>query len=159
LGLLGIAAGYALDPVTPVIKRIATTSFVVLSGGWCLFALAFSYWLVDVWRVRRWAVFFTIVGMNPLFIVHLPVHRELRHGMAGLPREAVHDGRQPMDWRTARRDPHEPRRVGAAVGDVLLAVLAEDRHQDLNPIEGRPPSARSIPHAILLGPTDAVSRC
>ncbi|HEY3383578.1 MAG TPA: DUF5009 domain-containing protein [Vicinamibacterales bacterium] len=68
LGLLGVATGYALDPVTPVIKRISTTSFVVLSGGWCLVALAFCYWLVDVWQVRRWAVFFTIVGMNPLFI-------------------------------------------------------------------------------------------
>jgi predicted acyltransferase len=31
-------------------------------------ALAFCYWLVDVKRVRRWATFFTIVGMNPLFI-------------------------------------------------------------------------------------------
>jgi predicted acyltransferase len=68
LGLLGIAAGYALDPLTPVIKRISTSSFVILSGGWCLAALAFCYWLVDVKRVRRCAPFFSIVGMNSLFI-------------------------------------------------------------------------------------------
>jgi predicted acyltransferase len=68
LGLLGIAAGYALDPVTPIIKRISTTSFVILTGGWCLVALAFCYWLVDVRHVRRWATGFVIVGMNPLFI-------------------------------------------------------------------------------------------
>jgi predicted acyltransferase len=68
LGLLAVAAGYALDPLTPIIKRISTSSFVVLTGGWCLVALAFCYWLVDVKGVRRWAPFFSIVGMNSLFI-------------------------------------------------------------------------------------------
>jgi predicted acyltransferase len=61
-------AGYALDPVTPIIKRICTSSFVIVSGGWCLLALAFSYWLIDVMGQKKWAVFFNIVGMNSLFI-------------------------------------------------------------------------------------------
>ena len=35
--LVGLAAGYLLDlSVTPIIKRIATSSFVLASGGWCL---------------------------------------------------------------------------------------------------------------------------
>jgi predicted acyltransferase len=41
---------------------------VIVSGGWCLLALAFSYWLIDVKGLKKWAVFFNIVGMNPLFI-------------------------------------------------------------------------------------------
>jgi predicted acyltransferase len=54
--------------VTPIIKRICTSSFVIVSGGWCLLALAFSYWLIDVKQLRRWAWFFVYVGMNSLFI-------------------------------------------------------------------------------------------
>jgi predicted acyltransferase len=67
-GLIGVIVGYALNPWTPIVKRICTSSFVIVSGGWCLLALAFSYWLIDVKGVRRWSVFFNIVGMNSLFI-------------------------------------------------------------------------------------------
>ncbi len=67
-GLIGVVAGYALDPVTPIIKRICTSSFVIVSGGWCLVALAFSYWLIDVKGFKRGVLFFNIVGMNSLFI-------------------------------------------------------------------------------------------
>jgi len=67
-GLIGIVAGYALDPITPIIKRICTSSFVIVSGGWCLLALAFSYWLIDVKRIQQWSRFFVYVGMNSLFI-------------------------------------------------------------------------------------------
>jgi len=68
LGLAGIVAGYALDPVTPIIKRICTSSFVIVSGGWCLLALAFFFWLVDLKGYRKWAQFAVVFGMNPLFI-------------------------------------------------------------------------------------------
>jgi len=67
-GLVLAVAGYALDPVTPIVKRIATSTFVLASGGWCLLALAFAYWLIDVAKVRRGWTFLAIVGMNPLFI-------------------------------------------------------------------------------------------
>ena len=67
-GLIGVAAGYALNPVTPIIKRICTSSFVIVSGGWCLLALGLSYWLIDVLKIQKWSKFFAIVGMNPLFI-------------------------------------------------------------------------------------------
>ena len=67
-GVIGLVAGYALDPVTPIIKRICTSSFVIVSGGWCLVALAFSYWLIDIKKMRRGILFFNVVGMNSLFI-------------------------------------------------------------------------------------------
>lgn len=67
-GLIGVIAGYALNPVTPIIKRICTSSFVLASGGWTLLALAFSYWLIDIMKQKKWTLFFAIVGMNPLFI-------------------------------------------------------------------------------------------
>lgn len=67
-GLALAIAGYALDPVTPIVKRIATSSFVLASGGWCLLALAFAFWLIDVRKVRLGWTFLAVVGMNPLFI-------------------------------------------------------------------------------------------
>jgi len=67
-GLIGVIVGYAMQPITPIIKRIATSSFVIVSGGWSLLVLAFSYWLIDIKKSRKWVIFFAVVGMNPLFI-------------------------------------------------------------------------------------------
>jgi predicted acyltransferase len=67
-GLIGVVCGYVLDFVTPIIKRISTSSFVIYSGGWTLLTLAFSYWLIDIKKYQSWAKFIIIVGMNPLFI-------------------------------------------------------------------------------------------
>ncbi|MFQ5740027.1 MAG: acyltransferase family protein [Acidobacteriota bacterium] len=67
-GLIGLVAGYAMDPVTPIIKRICTSSFVIVSGGWCLLTLAFFYWLIDVKGIHRWSRFAVIMGMNSIFI-------------------------------------------------------------------------------------------
>lgn len=67
-GIAGLIIGYSLDLVTPIIKRISTSSFVIASGGWCLLALCFSYWVIDVKGYRDWSRMFAIVGMNPLFI-------------------------------------------------------------------------------------------
>jgi predicted acyltransferase len=67
-GLAGIIIGYCMDPYIPIIKRLCTSSFIIVSGGWCLVAMAFSYWLIDVMNFRKLALFFAIVGMNPIFI-------------------------------------------------------------------------------------------
>lgn len=67
-GLIGVAAGFALSPVTPIIRKIATSSFVLVAGGFCLLALILSYWLIDMMKFRTGIKFFAIVGMNPLFI-------------------------------------------------------------------------------------------
>ncbi|XOV91577.1 MAG: acyltransferase family protein [Bacteroidota bacterium] len=67
-GVVGIIAGFLLDPITPMIKRIGTSSIIIETGGWCLVALAFSYWMVDLKKVHKVPKFFAIVGMNPLFI-------------------------------------------------------------------------------------------
>lgn len=65
-----LAAGYALDvlAVTPIIKRIATSSFVLVSLGWCLLLLALFYWWIDVRNHKKYVQFFVVIGMNSLFI-------------------------------------------------------------------------------------------
>jgi predicted acyltransferase len=62
--------GYGLDlsGITPIIKRIATSSFTLASGGWCLLALGFLFWWIDILKHKRFLKFFLIVGMNSIFI-------------------------------------------------------------------------------------------
>jgi predicted acyltransferase len=65
-----LVAGYALNytHITPIIKRIATSSFTLASLGWCLLGLSFCYWWIDIRDHRKYLKFWTIVGMNSLFI-------------------------------------------------------------------------------------------
>ena len=69
-GFITLLAGLALDlsGITPIIKRIATSSFTLASLGWCLFGLSLFYWWIDVRAHRRYLLFFLVVGMNSLFI-------------------------------------------------------------------------------------------
>jgi predicted acyltransferase len=70
-GVSSLIIGYTLDllNITPIIKKIATVSFIFASGGWTILALTFSYWLIDVMKLfSRGSKFFIIVGMNSIFI-------------------------------------------------------------------------------------------
>jgi predicted acyltransferase len=78
-GTWALVLGYGLDltltfglssdlTITPIIKRIATSSFTLASGGWCILALCLCYWWIDVKEHRKHLRFFVVVGMNSLFI-------------------------------------------------------------------------------------------
>ncbi|MBE0710883.1 MAG: DUF5009 domain-containing protein, partial [Candidatus Aminicenantes bacterium] len=67
-GLAGVALGLTLDQVTPVVRKLHTGSFVILTGGLAFLSLALGYWLIDMMGFRKRSVFFVIVGMNPVFI-------------------------------------------------------------------------------------------
>lgn len=70
-GVSALIAGYSLDllNITPIIKKIATSSFIFASGGWAILTLSFCYWLIDVKKLfSRGSEFFIIVGMNSIFI-------------------------------------------------------------------------------------------
>jgi predicted acyltransferase len=70
-GAAGLVIGYSLDllNITPIIKKIATSSFVFVSGGYTILALCLCYWLIDVKKLfaTGWNMF-KIVGMNSIFI-------------------------------------------------------------------------------------------
>jgi predicted acyltransferase len=69
IGIILLIAGFLLDfTITPIIKRIATSSFVLASGGYCFLGLAFLYWWIDLKNHKTGWDFFTIVGMNSIFI-------------------------------------------------------------------------------------------
>jgi predicted acyltransferase len=53
-GLSGLILGFGLDwiGVTPIIKRIATSSFTLASAGWVLLFMALLYWLIDIRKIN-----------------------------------------------------------------------------------------------------------
>ena len=69
-GIACLVLGYGLDiaGITPIIKRIATSSFTIASLGFCLLVLALAYWWIDIKQHRDHLKFFTIVGVNSIFI-------------------------------------------------------------------------------------------
>ena len=69
-GVVGLILGFGLDitNITPIIKRISTSSFTLASGGWVLIILAFLYWLIDIKQVNKYAWICFAVGVNSIFI-------------------------------------------------------------------------------------------
>ena len=70
-GTIALIIGYSLDfiNITPIIKKIATSSFVFASGGWAILVLCLFYWLIDVKKLFATGTnMFKIVGMNSIFI-------------------------------------------------------------------------------------------
>lgn len=70
-GITILVLGYAMDwlHITPIIKRLATTSFTLASGGWAILTLALFYWWIDVRdNPKKWLRIFSVVGTNSIFI-------------------------------------------------------------------------------------------
>jgi len=69
-GLVAILAGLTLDltGITPMLKWISTSSFVLVTGGITFIVFAICYEWIDVRKNQNHLRFFTIVGMNSIFI-------------------------------------------------------------------------------------------
>ena len=52
----------------PVIKILWTSTYVLVAGGWSLLLLALFYTIIDVLKLRAWAFFFVVIGMNAITI-------------------------------------------------------------------------------------------
>lgn len=58
---------YPLDySLCPIVKRIWTPSWTLLSTGWVLWMLSGFYWLIDIRGWKSWAFPFVVVGMNSI---------------------------------------------------------------------------------------------
>jgi predicted acyltransferase len=52
----------------PVIKKIWTSSYVLVAAGYSTLALAAFYQIIEIWQWRRWCLPFIWIGMNPITI-------------------------------------------------------------------------------------------
>jgi predicted acyltransferase len=71
-GVALAAVGWLWHLQFPVIKKVWTSSYVLVAGGYsCLFLAAFHQ-VIEVWGWRRWAQPFVWIGMNPItiYLVH-----------------------------------------------------------------------------------------
>lgn len=67
-GVALIILGYAWGLQFPVIKKIWTSSYVLVAGGWSMLLLATFYIVIDGWKVRAWATPFVWLGTNAITI-------------------------------------------------------------------------------------------
>jgi predicted acyltransferase len=67
-GLAGVALSWLWNLQFPVIKKIWTSSFVLVAGGYSALLLAAFYWIVDVLGFQRWCQPFVWIGMNSITI-------------------------------------------------------------------------------------------
>ena len=103
--LAGFAAGLALQPFIPMVKRLWTPSFTLFSAGWVILMLMAFYWMIEVRKQKSWAFPFVVFGMNSIFaytIGQIGLKSWLSHGIAaftfnfsflgelgGIPQQAV----------------------------------------------------------------------
>jgi predicted acyltransferase len=65
-GAAATATGYAWGIQFPVVKKIWTSSFVLVAGGYSAILLGVFHQIVDVWGWQRWATPFLWIGANAI---------------------------------------------------------------------------------------------
>jgi predicted acyltransferase len=67
-GVAGAALGWLWGLQFPVIKKIWTSSYVLVAGGYSAILLGLFYLIVDVWKRQAWCQPFVWIGMNSITI-------------------------------------------------------------------------------------------
>ena len=106
-GLACLLVGWLWSFQFPVIKKIWTSSFVLVAAGWSFLLLAAFHLLLDVQRWKFWARPFVWIGCNAIALYMLV--NLLDGGFVGLVRRVLH---RPFTEATA------------PWGELLVAVLA-----------------------------------
>ena len=68
LGTLAVILGFLWGLQFPVVKKIWSSSFVLVAGGYSAILLAIFYWMVDVMKWQTWCQPFVWMGMNSITI-------------------------------------------------------------------------------------------
>jgi predicted acyltransferase len=109
-GFGAVALGWLWHLQFPVIKKIWTSSYVLVAGGYSALLLALFYLVVDVWKYQKWCQPFVWIGMNSITIY-------LASNMIG--------GFSKLATRIAGGDVRSffERNVGKGVGDLIVAMV------------------------------------
>ena len=67
-GAAGVAIGFLWGVQFPIIKRIWTSSYALVAGGYSCLILSAFYQVVEIWQWRTWCRPFVWIGMNPITI-------------------------------------------------------------------------------------------
>lgn len=66
IGLIIIGSLWNL--VFPIIKNLWSSSFVCFVGGLSLLLFSLFYLVIDIWKIKKWTFFFTVIGLNSITI-------------------------------------------------------------------------------------------
>jgi len=66
VGAASAALGWIWGIEFPVIKKIWTSSYVLVAGGYSAMLLGAFYWMIDIKKWRAWCQPFVWIGMNPI---------------------------------------------------------------------------------------------
>lgn len=110
-GAVAVAVGWLWNLQFPVIKKIWTSSYVLVAGGYSALLLGTFYLVVDVWKLQMWCQPFVWIGMNPITLY-------LTSNFLG--------GFRPLARRLAGGDVQAwfNNRVAQGAGDLLVAAVA-----------------------------------
>jgi len=67
-GACGVVLGLAWGTEFPIIKKIWTSSYVLVAGGFSAMLLGIFFWIVDVMKFQFWCRPFVWMGMNSITI-------------------------------------------------------------------------------------------
>jgi predicted acyltransferase len=122
-GAFGVVAGFLWGLQFPVIKKIWTSSYVLVAGGYSAMLMGAFYQLIEIWNYRKWAAAFVWVGANPLTLY-------LASNVIGFGRLAERfAGGNVKKFVDGRLAPGMGQVVIAAVGVTLVLVLARFLYQ------------------------------
>jgi predicted acyltransferase len=110
LGAVSLAAGFLWGLQFPVVKKIWTSSFVLVAGGYSALLLAAFYLVIDVWKIQGWCWPFVWIGTNSITIYLLNrvlSFREVAVRLAGGDVQAYFD-----------------RHVAAGMGSLVITAVA-----------------------------------
>ena len=68
IGVSLLAIGLIWGLHFPIMKKMWTSSFILVTSGASFLAMTLFYWLVDVKKYTKWAFFFKVIGLNSLAI-------------------------------------------------------------------------------------------
>ena len=122
-GAAAVALGFLWGLQFPVVKKIWTSSFVLVAGGYSALLLAAFYYLIDVRKWRAWCVPFVWIGMNPItlyLISGIVGYRKLAARLAGGDLQAWLDTTLGAGWGNLGL---------AVVGLALMFALARFLHR------------------------------
>jgi predicted acyltransferase len=67
-GAAGLLAGFLWGLQFPVVKKIWSSSYVLVAAGYSALLLGAFYWIVDMRRYRQWCQPFVWIGMNSITV-------------------------------------------------------------------------------------------
>ena len=88
-GFLCLAVGYALSLFVPIIFKLVTVSFILLSAGWASLMLLIFYYAIDYRGFRKWTLPFVVIGSNSIFVYMFADLVPLRRWVSIFTRAAV----------------------------------------------------------------------